>query len=231
MAVVPSGQPIRQEIAPPLLAVLPSNENIYRYNQFPGFQPVRSRPESARPPQMHVPVAPYPPHTPVGPQPGGMLTYEDVDAMINARMREPHPALVQPIPQDYQNMTAIHDSAIDRLTYEAGASSYDIASIEEQLNIPHNAQFGDLVYRARTFDKPVNVGGWHPMPPPAPPDPEEQEKFPMARQVKNDLIYRPRVRRANIPHDKQRTDASQLLKRRIYDASHVLGFLLYIYRC
>ena len=52
------------------------------------------------------------------------------------------------------------------MAYEAHEPvARDIATIEEQLALPPNAKYEDLVFSARMFDRPASSGGWHPRPP------------------------------------------------------------------
>ena len=101
----------------------------------------------------------------------------------------------------------------------------DIATVEEQLSLPPNPKFTDLLGRARKFDLSAPQGGWHPRPPPTPLVPEEQALLPFHTQRKDEQTYRSRVRRANIPRHQQKRDAWAVLQRRISEAAHVLVFL------
>ena len=210
--------PHRRHIAPPFMAVLPCDarytmppESIGEMSSqsnhaphFRGVQPARMRPNHA--------VAPYPRAVQPTPLSGKMMTYEEVEAMINARMHPPPQSMLPPVrhyarppPEQLHDERAYREPVLRRLAYEAREpASADIAGIEGELAIPPNAKFEDLVYRARMFDQPANKGGWRPRPPPSPLGPVAQARLSWAQQPKDDQVYRPRVRRANIPQEKQK---------------------------
>ena len=156
--------------------------------------------------------------------------------MFNARLHPPPQSMLPPIrhyaPPPTMQLRQIaeqvyREPALGRLTSEAREPlTYDLSIIDEQLSIPYNAKFEDIVYSARMFDPPASSVGWHVRPPPAPLGPEAQAKLSRAQQKKDDQVYRSMARRAYIPLDKQKTDARQLLKKKIHDAASVLRGLV-----
>ena len=141
------------------------------------------------------------------------MTYAEVEAMTNARLRSQPQSMFPPVrhyapPPMRQHHNAEHvyrEPALDRLAYEAREpASHDVVGIEDELPIPHNAKYDDLGYRERMFDQPASNGGWHPRPPPTPLGPVAQAKLPWAQQQKDDQVYRSRVSRANIPHENKK---------------------------
>ena len=181
------------------------------------------------------------------------MTYAEVEQLINARLYPPpilQPTLSPPqqqtqfattsgqqsmlstpmpltIGQDPIQYQHAHDPLIPRLAYEAGEPrNADISCIEEELGMPRNPKFTDLLNRARVFDQPEAMGGWHPRPPPTPWGPLIQAPKSYAQQRKDDQTYRSRVRRAQVPHDQQKRDAWHVLQRRIFEASQVLGWVI-----
>ena len=41
----------------------------------------------------------------------------------------------------------------------------DIQTVDDQLSLPGNEPFGEIMRRVRRFDKPPELGGWYPRPP------------------------------------------------------------------
>lgn len=60
-------------------------------------------------------------------------------------------------------------------------------------------------------------GGWHPRSPPAPPGPIAQARIPPAQQIRDGHTYKSRVRRANIPHDRQKADSWKAIRRETWE--------------
>ena len=180
---VKNSPPISRRIAPPL-AVL-SDQNVPTHadshSAFMGFRRSQFRPPQAQVrPRIPMLQAPYQPQI----RPNHVMTYAEVEALINARLNPPPQSMLPPksmlspqsmLPprQVYANTSdappayaLTPDPSIARLTYEAREPiGSDVPSIEAQLGIPNNARFEDLVTGARMFDHPASRGGWRPRPP------------------------------------------------------------------
>ena len=246
----------------------------YARNAFSVFSHMETAQQQFRPPHQIRPV-PQCPNTPYGAQPrptfrpDQVMTYAEVEAILNARLNPPPPILAQKdhmyqqsmlqpqsmlqtqsmlqpqsmlqqqpmshapqamfqtptnaLGEGHSSTATTIDPVLNRLTQEAyGPMQLDIASVEEQLGLPHNPKFADLVARARQFDMPASQGGWRPRPPPTPLNPADHAKLPYSQQRKGEQTYHSRVRRANIPHHQQKRDAWTGLQWRILEAAHVI---------
>ena len=114
----------------------------------------------------------------------------------------------RPVPQQYRAPVA-------------QTSPNDVLITWEKLSRPYNPKFGDFARRARAPDARPAMIGWLPRPPPTPIDHFAQSRKPRDHQIRDEHVYRARVRSADIPFDIQRTDARHLLKRRTCVEAHV----------
>ena len=143
-----------RHIAPPL-AVLPSQTAQFPTEMpatFAGFQEAQFRPPQPRVrPPMPPTHSPYVRREPPMIQPNQVMTYAEVEAMIDALLHPPPQSMLSP----QRAYAGSPDPIMGRLTYEARAPiGADITTIEDQLALPHNAKYEDLVNRARTFGQP-----------------------------------------------------------------------------
>ena len=71
----------------------------------------------------------------------------------------------------------------------------DIQTTDDQLQLPEDAPFSELMRRGRRFDKSPELGGWYSRPPPVPLAPAKQAPTQWSRKKKGESDYLPRVRR------------------------------------
>ena len=160
-----------------------------------------------------------PPPAPIRPRPPLQHEYHPYPSLQYAQQYQ------YPIVRDYQAgyVPIMNPPAQQPVPTMAEEVSADIDTICEQIGVTPSASFDQYLQRVRDFDKHPGLGGWHPRPPPTPLDPAEQARLPRDRQIKNEANYKSRVRRANIPHSKQKEDAWKVLTRKAWEAAQVIG--------
>ena len=184
---------------------------------FPGF--VQSNPQFRPPtPQPIQPVFHPLQQSPYLRTPEQPLTASQVESMIDQRMRQYQVPMPPPSMTTQQQYAPVeHTLPIDE----------QIIDDDPEPAVP--ATFSEWMAMARAFDKHPGLGGWHPRPPPTPLDPAKQCGKSWAEQRRDENTYRSRVRRANIPQEKQKDDAWQRLVRKTHESAQVIT--MFIFSC
>ena len=189
----PQYETARNQVPRTVTPVQQTGNDTFRGFEARPISHAQFRPPQSVPRQTQQFGSPYAQQTRPVFRPDQVLTYAEVEAMINARLNPPPPELIAPVqtsqhqmmqqsqqhafqPQMTPQQSMLHmqnptpapqtlhpcemHPTVDPVTVTGFTTNMaDLQTAEEQLNLPRNPKFVDLLDRARKFDGPASQGG------------------------------------------------------------------------